>query len=61
LENNGRISVIHQDLELIRSVQGQGFATEFNRVMFGWYRESGVRATVAMTVAGGKGSRRPSG
>ncbi len=48
LENNGRISVIHQDLELIRSVQGQGFATEFNRVMFGWYRESGVHNVVLL-------------
>ncbi|MFJ1456977.1 hypothetical protein [Nocardia sp. N2S4-5] len=48
LESNGRISVIHQDLELIRSVQGQGFATELNRAMFDWYRESGVHKVVLL-------------
>ncbi|WP_280273126.1 hypothetical protein [Nocardia wallacei] len=40
--NNGQLIANHANLFLQRHVRGQGFATEFNNEMFGWYRESHV-------------------
>lgn len=42
IDGDGRITANHDFLKVEEDVQGRGFATEFNRAMFDWYRESGV-------------------
>lgn len=42
-DKNGDLYANHAVLEIQRSMQGSGFAEEFNQNLFDWYRRSGVK------------------
>jgi hypothetical protein len=39
---DGKLVAVHESLEIDPSVQGSGFANEFNQNLYDWYRRSGV-------------------